>query len=147
MSSNIFYKGIKKAKNGKDVPLLTNGKTFFSEYNPERDIQFYAAAPAVKDAGFILIGGLADASHINAVLDANPTAFIMVLEYNEETINYLFSEGICRPELKDNPRILFTTPESLSSDLKNAYIPVFRIAPELRNRQLYHEAFPVSRFL
>ena len=132
MSSNIFYTGIKKSKTGKDVPVLANGRTFFSEYNPERDIQFYAAAPSVKDSGFILVGGLGDGSHIQALLEENPTAFLMVLERNRETIDYLFSEGICNADLKTNPRILFTMLETLGTDLKNAYIPV------LHGTFLYH---------
>ena len=132
MSSNIFYTGIKKSKTGKDVPVLANGRTFFSEYNPERDIQFYAAAPSVKYSGFILVGGLGDGSHIRALHDANPTALLMVLERNRETIDYLFSESICNAEIKANPSILFTTPETLGTDLKNAYIPV------LHGTFLYH---------
>ena len=80
------------------MPVLANGKSFFSEYNPERDIQFYAAAPSVKDSGFILVGGLGDGNHIHALLSANPAAYIMVLEYNKETLDYLFESGICDRE-------------------------------------------------
>ncbi len=124
MSSNIFYTGTKSAKTGKDVPVLSNGRTFFSEYNPERDIQFYAAAPSVKDSGFILVAGLGDGSHIHALLDSNPNVFLLILEYNKETLEYLFESRICSPDLRNNPRISFTTPETLCTDLKNTYIPV-----------------------
>ncbi len=124
MSPNIFYKESKIAKNGSTVPVLANGKSFFSEYNPERDIQFYAAAPSVKDSGFILVGGLGDGNHIHALLSANPAAYIMVLEYNKETLDYLFESGICDREIKNNPRVSFSTAEDLCTSLKNTYIPV-----------------------
>ena len=124
MSPNIFYKESKTAKNGSTIPVLSNGKSFFSEYNPERDIQFYAAAPSVKDSGFILVGGLGDGSHILALLKANPSSYVMVLEYNKETLDYLFESGICSREIQNNPRVSFTTTENLSESLKNTYIPV-----------------------
>ena len=90
MSSNIFYTGTKKSKTGKDIPVLSNGRTFFSEYNPERDIQFYANTPSVKDSGFILVAGIGDGSHINTLLELNPKAVLLILEYNKETLEYLF---------------------------------------------------------
>ena len=124
MSPNIFYTGTKIAKTGKDIPVLFNGRTFFSEYNPERDIQFYANVPVVKESGFILVAGLGDGSHIHVLLNENPTAFLLVLEYNKKTLEYLFESRICSPDLRNNPRISFTTPETLCTDLKNTYIPV-----------------------
>lgn len=124
MSPNIFYIESKTAKNGSIVPVLANGKAFFSEYNPERDVQFYATAPSVKESGFILVGGLGDGSHIHALLNANPAAYIMVLEHNKETFEYLFEKGICSREIKNNPRVSFTTAENLCESLKNTYIPV-----------------------
>ncbi|MBO4509326.1 MAG: motility associated factor glycosyltransferase family protein [Spirochaetaceae bacterium] len=124
MSSNIFYTGTKKSKTGKDIPVLSNGRTFFSEYNPERDIQFYANTPSVKDSGFILVAGIGDGSHINTLLELNPKAVLLILEYNKETLEYLFESKLCSPELKNNPRVSFTTPETLCTDLKNTYIPV-----------------------
>lgn len=132
MNSTIFYTGTKKAKNGSSVPLLSNGKTLFSEYNPEREINFYAEAAEVNKSGFILIGGLGDGSHIEALMSKNPSALIMVLEANKDTIDFLFSRNICREELKKHPKLLFTTPQSLSKDIKNNYIPI------LQGSFLYH---------
>ncbi|MCR4715322.1 MAG: DUF115 domain-containing protein [Treponemataceae bacterium] len=132
MSSNIFYTESKSAKNGSIVPVLANGKFFFSAYNPERDIQFYAAAPSVKTSGFILAGGLGDGKHIQALLETNPDAIVMVLEYNKETLEYLLSSIIRKSGLIHNPRVFFTTPETLCADIKNTYIPV------LHGSFLYH---------
>ena len=132
MNSNIFYTESKTAKNGSIVPVLADGKFFFSAYNPERDIQFYAADPSVKTSGFILAGGLGDGKHIQALLEANPTAVVMVLEYNRETLEYLFSSIINKSELIHNSRVFFTTPETLCTDIKNTYIPV------LQGSFLYH---------
>ena len=111
MSPNIFYIESKTAKNGSIVPVLADGKAFFSQYNPERDVQFYATAPSVKESGFILVGGLGDGSHIHALLNTNKTAYIMVLEHNKETFEYLFEKGICSREIKNNPRVSFTKPK------------------------------------
>ena len=124
MSLNIFYTGTKETKTGKSVPVLSNGKTLFSEYNPERDIQFFSGTKEVQESGFILIGGLGDASHISAVLEKNPSATIMVLEFNSETIDFLFSNGICSKNILQNNRILLTTPQTLCTDIKNNYIPI-----------------------
>ncbi|MCR4939700.1 MAG: DUF115 domain-containing protein [Treponemataceae bacterium] len=126
MSSDIFYTGTREAKNGSIVPVLSNGKTFYSEYNPDRDIGFYADKAEIVNSGFILIGGLGDGSHIAAVLDKNPSATIMILEFNDETIAFLFSNKICDPEILENPHIILTTPEKLCRDIKNNYIPIIQ---------------------
>lgn len=124
MTTTIFYNGTKQSRTGLSIPLLKNGRTLFSEYNPEREIRFYTEDKVLASSGFILAAGLGDGSHIIRLKSEHPEMPVLVLERNDETISYLFENGICSHSIRQLDNVFLTTPENLEHDIKSLYLPV-----------------------
>ena len=106
------------------LPVFENGRSFFSIYNPEREIDFFCDNEIFSKSGFFVIGGLGNARHIKKLSEKYKDAFILAVETNHESINFLKKNF---PEieslLSENKNISICTIENLSSALKNCYIP------------------------
>ena len=106
------------------LPVFENGRSFFSIYNPEREIDFFCDNEIFSKSGFFLIGGLGNAKHIKKLSEKYKNAFILAVETNHESINFLKTNF---PEieklLSGNKNISVCTIEELSSAIKNCYIP------------------------
>lgn len=83
----MIYKEIAKAKNGTEIPLFLDEKSFHSKYNPERE-----AAQLVQNtekSDFFLVTGLGGGFHLEELQKKFPESFILVVENSQEDIEFL----------------------------------------------------------
>lgn len=115
----MIYKEIIKSKNGAEIPVFLDGKSFHSKYNPEREA-FLLAQNAEKN-DFFLATGLGAAFHIKELQKKFPESFILVLENSESDIEFL--EKI--PGVKNicNEKTKICALENLEENLQRFYLP------------------------
>lgn len=139
--SECIYAGCVEAKNGTPVPVFTNGRTFFSLYNPERDAENFIKAhkDTFDSSGFILIGGIGSGLHIKELLEKYDNVRIIAFEADvqslEFSLNHLESGlqkfignkvNLTENELQDafpEQRLFFSSMEDLRQTLLTCYIP------------------------
>lgn len=120
MSEGI-YKGTVTAKNGSPVPVFTNGRTFFSTYNPERDAENFCTAheQAFSNAGCILVGGIGNGLHLIKLSNTYPEKLIIAFEADDLSLSF------SRQHIEDisGRKIILTSPRNLSETLLQNYLP------------------------
>lgn len=115
----MIYKEIEKAKNGTEIPLFLDGKSFHSKYNPERE-----AAQLVQDtekSDFFLVTGLGGGFHLLELRKKFPESFILVVENSQEDIDFL-EERFGTKNLF-NRRTEICTLAHLEESLQKFYLP------------------------
>ena len=124
MKTQSIYKTTCLSKTEMLLPVFENGRSFFSIYNPEREIDFFCDNEIFSKSGFFVIGGLGNAQHIKKLSEKYRDAFILVVETNQESVNFLKNSF---PEIgkifAENKSTALCTIENLSSSLQNYYIP------------------------
>lgn len=115
----MIYKEIVKAKNGADIPVFTDGKSFHSKYNPEREAQQLAQNTEKND--FFLATGLGAAFHIRELHKKFPDAFILAVENSAEDIDFLTKNLDISDIFNENIKIC--TLVNLEESLQKYYLP------------------------
>ena len=117
-----FYKEIITAKDGTQIPVIFNGKTIESRYNPVLEAErLFSSLTFSPETSFYLFIGCGRGSLIQKIHCFNPYAFILILENSREDINFLTSHFL---ELNNN-NINFVTINEIGQKLLNYYIPAF----------------------
>ena len=78
------------SKTNLKVAKLKNNKTFYSIYNPEREIDFFCNNEKIKNSGFICIAGIGNGYHLKKISELYPEKFILAFEINQSSLNFLF---------------------------------------------------------
>ena len=73
---NSIYKTFITAKNGRDIPVLTNDRTIESKYNPEREATNIISTIEGKFSFFIVLG-ISSGSLIESLLNSFPNCKII----------------------------------------------------------------------
>ncbi|MDR3311539.1 MAG: DUF115 domain-containing protein [Spirochaetaceae bacterium] len=114
------------AKTGAAVPIFADGKAMYSLYDPGRDAAIFAdqgaAAAETAGAGFILVCGLGDGSHVAALLEKIPDAGILVAEHSGENIAFL-QRQFDFSRLAQNNRMNLCTVDELEATIPRLYVP------------------------
>ena len=115
----MIYKEIIKSKNGAEIPVFLDGKSFHSKYNPEREAISLAQNAEKND--FFLVTGLGAAFHIKELQKKFPDSFILVVENSKNDIEFL--EKI--PGVKNirNEKTKICALENLEETLQRFYLP------------------------
>jgi len=120
MMTDSIYEKIILSKTEIEIPLLKNGSSLESRYNPEREADQIISTFA--SSSFFLILGLGSGILIKKILEKYPQAKILVLEKNLSDFDFLKKLKTVH-ELFDNERVIFSWPGKISSDLIQNYIP------------------------
>ena len=116
-----IYGSIEQTKSNSFVPLLKNGRSLESKYNPEREAQSMLLQ-IEKPYSFFVVIGVGSGIFINELNNKFPQAIILGVENSSEDL--LFLEQIeTFKRLKNNKNILLTCVPELNSVLLNTYIP------------------------
>ena len=116
-----IYGSIEQTKSNSFVPLLKNGRSLESKYNPEREAQSMLLQ-IEKPYSFFVVIGVGSGIFINELNNKFPQAIILGVENSSEDL--LFLEQIeTFKRLKNNKNILLTCVPELNSVLLNNYIP------------------------
>ncbi|MCI6809520.1 MAG: hypothetical protein MR958_04925, partial [Spirochaetia bacterium] len=116
-----IYGSIEQTKSNSFVPLLKNGRSLESKYNPEREAQSMLLQ-IEKPYSFFVVIGVGSGIFINELNNKFPQAIILGVENSSEDL--LFLEQIeTFKRLKNNKNILLTCVSELNSVLLNNYIP------------------------
>ena len=110
------------SKTNTNVAILKNNKSFFSIYNPEREVDFFCNDEKIKSSGFICIAGIGNGYHIKKISELYPEKFILAFELNNSSLDFLQSTN--NFEFTKNKNIKLTTLEDLESQILNYYNPI-----------------------
>ncbi len=115
----MIYKEIIKAKNGAEIPIFSDGKSFHSKYNPEREA--VQLVQNVEKNDFFLVTGLGASFHIKELLKKFPGSFILIVENSENDIEFLKK----LPEVKNlfREKTQICTLENIEEKLQKFYLP------------------------
>ncbi len=111
----------KLSKTNVNVAILQNNKSFFSIYNPERDIDYFCNNEKIKYAGFICIAGIGNGYHIKKLSEKFPEKFILAFELNNTSLDFLQSTN--NFDFSKNKNVKLTTLENLQTEIINHYNP------------------------
>ncbi len=115
----FLYKEIISSKTGSLIPVLKNGKTIESIYNPEKDAERKISA-LETNTGFFLILGLGSGILINQLIETFPEAKILCVEYSKEEIDFL-SQSTLIQTLKN--KINLITKDGIFNEILSSYLP------------------------
>ncbi|MDD7415995.1 MAG: DUF115 domain-containing protein [Spirochaetales bacterium] len=116
------YSSIEFAKNNQKIAIFSDGKSFYSKYNPRRDAENFAHAEALANADFICIGGIANGYHLDELRNLYPEKFIVAFEDNEISLDFL-KKNADLSRFADDSKIILTSLENLEQELLTHYLP------------------------
>lgn len=121
MMNKSIYNQIIESKTGLQIPVLQNGKTIESRYNPEReaDSQLLQFEEGID---FFLIIGIGSGILIKKIFDKFTNAKILALENSQADIEFLKNIPLVK-ELSSSDRIIFCSKENLTKTLCQNYLP------------------------
>ncbi|MCQ2590762.1 MAG: DUF115 domain-containing protein [Treponema sp.] len=119
MMTNSIYSSFMEAKTGEMIPVLQNGKTLESRYNPVNEAQKKLSMIDLSSNFFIVVG-VASGILIKELLQLKPKAKCIAIETNNSDLEFLKSSLIIQ-ELWN--KVIFCTQENLIQTILNNYIP------------------------
>lgn len=121
ISKENSYKENSISKTNIEISTLNNNKTFYSIYNPQRDIDFFCSNEKIKNSGFICIAGIGNGYHLKQLSEKYPDKFILAFEINKTSLEYLKQTNDF--SFIQNKKILFTTLDELENKIIENYNP------------------------
>lgn len=120
MNESIYSNTI-ISKTGLEIPVLKNGKTIESRYNPEREadgqiLQFE------EGSAFFLVIGIGSGILIKKLLENIPSARIIAVEYSDCDLSFLMNLPVVK-DLSENDFVSFATNKKLCDTLCANYLP------------------------
>ncbi|MCR4579662.1 MAG: DUF115 domain-containing protein [Treponema sp.] len=128
---NKLYQSIIEAKNGTFIPLLYNGKTVDSKYNPQREAEKQLENINTDNQfNFFILLGLGCGIFAQALSQKYPDSRILIIERSQEDINFLLQIKLIQ-ELKENSKIRITGIEDLRNVFTSFWLPAKYEKPEI----------------
>ena len=121
ISNENSYKENTISKTNIEIATLKNNKTFYSIYNPQRDIDFFCSNEKIKNSGFICIAGIGNGYHLKQLSENYPDKFILAFEINKTSLDFL--SQINDFSFIKNKKILLTTLDELENKIIENYTP------------------------
>ena len=119
--SDSIYNNIILSKTESEIPVLKNGRTIESKYNPERE-----AAQLIqgfnRNTLFFIITGIGSGILIKTISENFPESKIIALEKTKADIDFLAKLKVIK-ELSKNPNIIFTEISELEDSIIQNYAP------------------------
>ncbi|MBR5401529.1 MAG: DUF115 domain-containing protein [Treponema sp.] len=124
MNDKSIYSQFTQAKNGSLIPVLENGKTIESRYNPSRECQKTFELQITDKDHFVIVLGIAGGHLIEKITSERKDIFIIGVETCKEDISFLEQSDVIK-KLQDNKNVLLCSKEELEGVLLSKYIPAF----------------------
>lgn len=118
-----IYSQIIQAKNGSLIPVLQNGKTIDSRYNPQND-SIRTIESINTNCNFFVITGIASGIYIDELLKKIPNSFVIAIEQNQDDIDFLKQIPLVT-ELSKKQNCILCPLDKLLETLEQNYIPSF----------------------
>lgn len=122
MNNNSIYSSFLETKTGSFIPVLKNGKTLESRYNPLSEAE--KKINGISNCNFYIVLGICSGILIEKLLQKNPNCTIIGIENDESDIDFLLQSNLIK-NLKTKPNIKFCSSSNLVQTLLNNYIPSF----------------------
>ena len=123
MNKESIYSEIITSKSGLEIPLLKNGKSLDSRYDPLRE-SLRLLEEVKSDSHFLIILGIASGIFINTILENRKDLFILAVEKSDADIEFLSQLPLIK-KLKENTRVEFSSIDSLQEKITQLYVPSF----------------------
>lgn len=120
MMTESIYEKIILSKTNVEIPLLKNGCSLESRYNPEREADQLLST--FTSSSFFLIFGLGSGLLINKITEKIPGAKILVLEKSSSDFDFLQNLKEVK-KLSSSDKVIFTWPGKIRKDLLENYLP------------------------
>lgn len=121
INSNSYIEN-RISKTNVNVAILKNNKSFFSIYNPEREVDFFCNDEKIKSSGFICIAGIGNGYHIKKISEQFPEKFILAFELNNTTLEFL--QNTNNFDFTKNKNVKLITLENLQTEIISLYNPI-----------------------
>lgn len=121
MMNNSIYNQIITSKTGQEIPVLRNGKTIESRYNPEREAE-NQCSQFDKNTEFFLFIGIGSGILIKKTLDKFLNAKILCAENSSDDLIFLQSLPLIK-KISESKQVIFCTKDTLAEKLCQEYIP------------------------
>lgn len=119
--NNSIYKEIILSKSGSQIPVLQNGRTIESKYNPEREadqiIQTFE-----ENSSFFILNGIGSGILLKKTSEIFPNAKIIAVEKTQADLDFL-SKINTVSELAANKNIILTNINELENCIIQNYVP------------------------
>lgn len=123
MKTKSIYTQLFTTKTNHIIPVLENGKTVESRYNPVVEAQ--RKIEQIQSLNhFIIVIGLASGIIVEELLKKNQNCRILVVEREQTDYDFLSQIKTVENLLK-NKNIIFSNPKNLYNDIISNYIPAF----------------------
>lgn len=124
MSEASIYSDIITTKTGLQIPVMNNGKTVESRYDPIRECDRILDNCFNPKINFIVIIGIAGGNLIQSILQKNNESFILAVETDDCDISFLSQIDTVK-KLINNNRVCLCSINQLGQKLMQYYIPAF----------------------
>ena len=123
MNEESIYSEIILSKTGVQIPVLQNGKTVDSRYDPERDsLRLLEQIPA--DTNFLIVIGIASGIFIQTVLENKKNLFVLAVEKTEADLEFLKQLPAVK-KLGNEKRVSLCSLDKLENKIIELYVPAF----------------------
>lgn len=117
-----IYNSFIQTKNDSTIPILTNGKTVESRYNPQNDA--LRTLESYSQGNFFIVIGIASGILIFLLKEKFSFAKIICIEKSQNDITFLKQLKLV-DDLSKSQNIIFTDIENLQTVIEQNYIPSF----------------------
>ena len=117
-----IYNSFIQTKNDSTIPILTNGKTVESRYNPQNDA--LRTLESYSQGNFFIVIGIASGILISLLKEKFSFAKIICIEKSQNDITFLNQLELV-DDLSKSQNIIFTDIENLQTVIEQNYIPSF----------------------
>lgn len=119
--NDSIYTSITQTKNDSFIPVLANGKTIESKYNPEHQAETIIQQ-IEKPYTFFIVAGIGSGILLKLLSLKFPEAKIIAIEYSNHDLVFLEQFETFK-ECKNNPNIILTSFDNLQITILQNYIP------------------------
>lgn len=132
-----IYSKIEISKTGSQIPILKNGKSLESKYNPEREAE--TIINEIQETyEYFIITGICSGILIKKLIEKFPKSKVLCIENSEDDITFLKQIDLVQNLAKMN-NIIFTDINNLITNLINSYIPAKYGAFKLIERRTWNQ--------
>ena len=124
MKEDSIYSQLIVSKNGSTIPVLKNGKTIESRYDPQKESERFIQEQLDAATSFVIIFGIGGGALIQAALKQNPNLFIIAVEESQSDLDFLLQIELVK-ELKNNPKVRLCNSTELYNTILDNYMPAF----------------------
>ena len=138
--TDFLYKGFMTAKNGTVIPVLADGRTVDSRYNPEKEaLSCVNSVSAASGHSFFIVLGIGSALSVRLLAQKFPESRIIALERTRHDIDFLMRLDAVR-ELGASGRIFLTDIQGLAGTIIRTYLPAKYETPQIIEQRAWMQA-------